>query len=248
MKYIYIVLSILSFSIINGCSEHKNLNEIHFATFSEYPPFEYSDHGELVGFDIDLAKMVAKQLGKTAVFDNLPFSTILPAIASGQVDAAIAAITITPDRQKNLDFTTPYYFEGMAVVYQTSQPIHTIPQLTGNKIAAQLGSTMDFWLHKQIDADHITTFPQSNQAIEALLSGHVDAVLIDSAQAAVYSHKHPELSFSAITKAEEGYGIALKKNSPLTLSMNQVLKKLASQGEIEKLKTKWLAGGASWNH
>ena len=247
MKCFYHVLfSVLTIFLL-GCSRGVKQNEIHFATFSEYPPFEYSDHGEMKGFDIDLARLVAKELGKTAVFDNIQFSNILPAITSGQDDAAIATITITPDRQKKFDFTTPYYFEGMAVLYKTNQPIHNAAQLVGKKLGAQLGSVMEIWLRKHFSTGEMTALNTNNQAVEALIAGHVDAVLMDGAQAVVYSQKHPGLSSNVIAKAEAGYGIALKKGSPLTAQMNQALKKLEAQGEIEKLKSKWF-GGASWKH
>lgn len=106
---------------------------LHFATAAEYPPFEYSDHGEIKGFDIDLAKLIAKELGKKAVFDNMQFSTVLPAISSGQDDIAIATISVTDARKVNFDFSEPYYFEGMASVYHSEQPITTPSQLKGKK-------------------------------------------------------------------------------------------------------------------
>jgi polar amino acid transport system substrate-binding protein len=247
MKCIYLVFYLICMLLTAGCGKGFKQNEIRFATFAEYPPFEYSEHGEIKGFDIDLARLVAKALGKTAVFDNIQFSTILPAITSDQDDAAIATLTITPDRQKNFDFTMPYYFEGMSVLYKIHQPIHHVAQLEGKKIAAQLGSVMEIWLRKHFPAKAITSLNTNNQTVEALIAGHVDVVLMDGAQAVVYSHKHPGLESTVITKAEAGYGIALKKGSPLTAQINQALKKLKAQGEIEKLKAKWLEG-ASWKH
>ena len=246
MKKFNAVLSTLISFLSIGCTEHRNQNELHFATAAEYPPFEYMINGEIKGFDIDRAKLVAKEMGKTAVFDNIKFSTILPAITTGQDDAAIATITITPNREKNFDFTAPYYFEGMAVIYKIDAPVKNIEQLAGKKIAAQLGSVMEIWLRKHVPGETITILNNNNQAVEALISGHVDGVLMDGAQGAVFSQKHPGLSFTVITKAEDGYGIALKKGSALTAQMNQALKKLSDQGVIEKLKSKWL-GGAPWN-
>ncbi len=244
-----ISIAILPFAslLISGCHEQKNPHELHFATFAEYPPFEYGSQGEIKGFDIDLAKIVAKKLGKKAVFDNMQFSTILPAVSSGQDDAAIATITITPDRKKNFDFTTPYYFEGMAAIYKKNNPAKTVAQLADKKMAAQLGSVMEIWLRKHFPDGEIIALNSNNQAIEALIAGHVDVVLMDGAQGAIYSQKHPELSYKIITKAKNGYGIALKKGSPLTAEMNQALKTLESQGEIEKLKSKWLGGASCSN-
>ena len=209
--------------IITGCSRDNKPNEIHFATFAQYPPFEYIDHGEMKGFDIDLARLVADKMGKIAVFDNIQFSTILAAIASGKDDAAIATLTITSKRQKNFDFTTPYYFASMALLYKTNQPMVSTSQIPGKKMAVQMGSVMEIWLRNTCQASAMTAFKTTNQAVEALLAGHVDAVLLDGAQASIYSQKHVGLSNTILSTDTSGYGIALKKNSPLTAQMNQAL-------------------------
>ena len=242
MSYLKPLSIALILVFISACNKDYKPNELHFATFAEYPPFEYIEQGEIKGFDIDLARLLAKKLGKTAVFDNIQFSTILPAISAGQDEAAIATMTITPLRQKNFDFTLPYYFEGMAAVYKKSAPVTTVAALNGKKVAAQLGSVMDLWLRDHLSAKDMITFNSNNQAVEALVAGHVDLVLMDGQQAAVYSRKHEGLAYNTMIKATQGYGIALKKGSPLTKEMNDALKKLEKEGLIKELQSKWLGG------
>ncbi|HEM0493021.1 TPA: amino acid ABC transporter substrate-binding protein, partial [Legionella pneumophila] len=220
----------------------KNQNTLRFSTSAEYPPFEYIENGEIKGFDIDLAKLIAKELGKEAVFDNMQFSTVLPALNSGQDDVAIATITITEERKKNFDFSIPYYFEGMAAVFDISQPVKEISQLTGKKIAVQLGTVMEIWLHQNFPNAEITALDNNNQAIEALIAGHVDVVLMDGAQGGVYSKKYPGLSYSILAKANEGYGLVLKKGSPLRDEINSALENLKAKGEIQKLESIWIKG------
>lgn len=232
---------------IAGCSESKDTNVIHFATSAEYPPFEYQEHGKIKGFDIDLANLIATQLGKKAVFDNMQFSSILPALTSEQADAAISTITITEERKKNFDFTTPYYFEGMAAVFKKETPVASPSQLTGKKLACQLGSTMEIWLKKNMPDEVVIAMDNNNQAIEALKAGHVDAVIMDGAQGAIFSQKNPGLSYAIIAKAEDGYGIAFKKHSLLTAQINRALNTLKAKGEIERLKKKWLEG-TTWKN
>ncbi|HEL8418646.1 TPA: amino acid ABC transporter substrate-binding protein, partial [Legionella pneumophila] len=217
-------------------------NTLRFSTSAEYPPFEYIENGEIKGFDIDLAKLIAKELGKEAVFDNMQFSTVLPALNSGQDDVAIATITITEERKKNFDFSIPYYFEGMAAVFDISQPVKEISQLTGKKIAVQLGTVMEIWLHQNFPNAEITALDNNNQAIEALIAGHVDVVLMDGAQGGVYSKKYPGLSYSILAKANEGYGLVLKKGSPLRDEINSALENLKAKGEIQKLESIWIKG------
>ncbi|KTD05336.1 substrate-binding periplasmic protein [Fluoribacter gormanii] len=236
LKIVVLASTILS----SSCDKKDSENYLHFATSAEYPPFEYSDHGDIKGFDIDLAKLIAKELGKRAVFDNMQFSTVLPAISSGQDDVAIATISITDARKINFDFSEPYYFEGMAAVYHSNQPV-TIPnQLKGKKVAVQLGSIMEIWLRENYPQVEITVLDNNNQAIEALISGLVDVVLMDGSQGKIYCKKHMDLSHSVIAKADHGYALVVKKDSPLTIKINKALQKLKENGEIQKLEDIWL--------
>mgnify|MGYP000609012788 CR=1 FL=1 len=245
MKRVYALILTVFFLYLIGCSGNKEkngLNAIHFATSAEYPPFEYQDQGNLKGFDIELAKLIAKKLGKEAVFDNMQFSSILPALTSGRVEAAISTITITKERKKNFDFTKPYYFEGMAAVFKQDSPIKDPSQLKGKILAAQLGSTMEIWLKKHSADEKIIATDNNNQAIEALKAGHVDVVLMDGAQGAIFSKKNPGLAYAIIAKAEDGYGIALNKSSQLTPQINRILNSLKESGELAKLEKTWLGG------
>lgn len=247
MKFIAVGLLVVSTLLLLGCNEEENAKTLHFATSAEYPPFEYMEHGELKGFDIDLAILIAKELGKKAVFDNMQFSSILPAVSFDQDDMAISTITITPERKINLDFSSPYYFESMAVVFKKEQPINSTKKLKDKKLACQLGTTMEIWAKKHAPTAELISMNNNNQAIEALKAGHVEAVIMDGAQGLVFSKKNPGLAYALIAQSEDGYGIALHKNSPLTLQVNQALKKLQASGAIQKLQQQWL-GGSQWKN
>ncbi|MGL5742362.1 MAG: substrate-binding periplasmic protein [Legionella sp.] len=245
MKRLFFIFLVGVSVLISFC--HANISDdkgkvIHFAVAAEYPPFEYNDHGEIKGYDIDLARLIAHKLGKEAYFDTMQFSSILPALSSGQVDAAISTITITKERQKNFDFTQPYYFESMAVVFPEKNPIQDVKELSNKKIAVQLGSTMEIWLKKNVLNADIMVMDNNNQTIAALKAGHADLVLLDGMQGAVFSQKNPGLSFAIIAQSEDGYGLALKKHAALTQQINQILHELKQNGELDKLKKKWLEG------
>jgi polar amino acid transport system substrate-binding protein len=224
-----------------GCSEQKSENQIKFAVSAEYPPFEYYEKGELTGFDIELAKLIAKELGKECVFENMTFSTILAAIKSGTADAGISTITITEERKQNIDFSDPYYTESLSMVYHKNNPIDEKAKVNGRKIACQMGSTMEIWLKTAAKNVQLTAMDHNNQAIEALKSGLVEGVLVDSVQAVAFCEKNPGLAHAVIAKADTGYGIALQKGSPLTAQINQALKVLITKGELQKLIKKWLS-------
>ncbi|AUH70877.1 ABC transporter substrate-binding protein [Legionella sainthelensi] len=238
-KFINLALILFVF-LLSSCDSNKEEHYLHFATSAVYPPFEYSEHGEIKGFDIDLARLIAKELGKEAVFDNMQFSTVLPAISSGQDEIAIATITITEARKNNFDFSEPYYFDGIASVYRSNQPVSAQNQLQGKKVAVQLGSIMEIWLRETFPQVEITVLDNNNQAIESLISGRVDVVLMDGFQGKIFSNKYTELAYSLIAKADNGYALAIKKGSPLTTKINKALQKLKANGSIQKLETIWL--------
>lgn len=215
---------------------------IRFATSAEYPPFEYKVGGVIQGFDIDLANLIAKELGKEAVFEDMQFSTILPALQNNHVDAAIATITVTAERKQHFDFSQVYYLDAIAVVYKDHHPIHTKSDLKNKKIACQLGSTMQIWLKNNGFTDQTITLDNNNLAIEALKANHVDVVLMDGPQGALFSQKNAHLGYQIIEKSPDGYAIATQKGSPLILEINQAITTLKQNGEIAKLEKKWLAG------
>lgn len=246
MKFLNILAIGSLIFFISSCKE-ENSKKIHFATSAQYPPFEYIHNNKIKGFDIDLARLIAKEMHKEAVFDDMQFSTVLPALSSGKDDAAIATLTITEQRKQNFSFTKPYYFQTIAVIFKVNHPIKQLDQLNHKKVAVQLGSVMEIWLKKNVPTAQLTAMDNSNQTIEALKAGHVDAVLIDGVQAKLYSKNNPQLAYQSLGNTKDGFGIALPKNSPLTAQINQALLKLQATGEIKKLENKWLEE-TSWAH
>lgn len=237
----YLTLFLISiFILLSGCNSKADQNTLIFATSAEYPPFEFYQNGQMKGFDIELAELIAKKMGKTAAFENMQFSTILPALNSGIVDLAIATMTVTEARQKNFDFSIPYYTARLAMVFPTTQPLTTLTQLKGKKIACQLGTTMEIWLKEHTHEVEIIPMDSNNQAIEALKSGHVDGVFMDSIQSVTFSEKNAGLSYHIMGESDDGYAIALPKNSPLKPKVDSALLELKASGELHRLQQKWL--------
>ncbi|MBS0290044.1 MAG: amino acid ABC transporter substrate-binding protein [Proteobacteria bacterium] len=241
------ILIIILVSIISICSFYGNnkgsaSQVLTFAISAEYPPFEYRVHGELHGFDIDLARLIAKELGKEAHFADMQFSAILPAVQNGQVNAGISTITVTQYRKQHFDFSHTYYFDSITAVFKKNQPILSMADLNGKKIACQLGTNMEVWLKKNGFANQLITMDNNNQAIEALKAAHVDVVLMDGPQGVIFSKKNSNLDHKTIAQSEDGYGIVMQKHSPLLAEINMAIQNLKKKGEIAKLQEKWLKG------
>lgn len=220
-------------------NNQKNSDVIRFATSGDYPPFEYYSRGDLTGFDIELARLIAKELKKEPIFSNMQFNAILPSLQHGQVDIAISSISETSERKKNFDFSDVYYQDHLAAVYHRRLPVTQAHQLQDKKIACQLGTTMDLWLKKHMPHASVMRVDQNNQAIESLKSGHIDVVVMDGAQAKSFSKQSAMLNYAFIAQSDEGYALAFKKQSPLLPQVNQALKNLQRSGKIDALKRKW---------
>lgn len=243
-KYSIVSSFLFSFFLLSffGCfqQKHDQATIIAFGTSGEYPPFEFYENGNLVGFDIDLGTLVAKELGKEAIFEDIPFETILGSLNNKTIDAGISMFTITKERQAAYDCSIPYYQEKLSVIYKKERSYKSIDDLENKKIGAQLGSAQELWLTSNKPSFQVITMNNNNQLIEALKAGHLDSVIIDQAQAKAFCKKNQSLTFFDIENSSEPNGILLLKNSPLTPLINQAIEKLKSNGEIDRLIEKWL--------
>jgi polar amino acid transport system substrate-binding protein len=244
MKKMFLFLFMVFGVFLTSCKKENQENVIRFAVSADYPPFEFLKEGELTGFDIELAKMVGEKLGKTVEFEAVKFSTIFFLLQSQKVDAAISTITKTEEREKQFDFSNPYYFEKIAVVYRKEKPFSNAEELTSQKIGGLLGSVQEIWMKKNIQDPVLTLVDHTNQAIESLKAGHVDAVVIDGVQAVSFVNNNEGLGYNYLSEAEDGFCVALPKGSKLKESIDQALKELNDSGKIDELKAKWTEGNA----
>jgi len=157
----------------------------------DYPPFIYhSPEGQLDGFDIALMNAIGKQLGVEIVFQNMPFDQLLNQVEAGEVDAAIGAIAITPDRQQRVAFTAPYLTGNVAILSNADAdlpPLQTIADMTDAdlKIGAEMGSDFAAWLRSQVEngvipQENVSLYPAIDQAMTALVEGDIDLVMADA--------------------------------------------------------------------
>ena len=242
MKRYFYGIACFMLLALTGCNEEDSKDVMIFAICADYPPFEYVEKGEFIGFDVELAKMIAKELGKTASFKDLQFNGLLAAVQGGIVDAAISTLTITEERKERFDFSKPYYVESMAILFLKDEPVVNSSQLANKKVACQLGTTMEIWLKAHAHKTDIVALDNTLQAVESLKSGHVDGVLVDAIQAKAFVKRNPQLGYKVIAQADTGYGMAFKKGSVLKDQVDQALISLEKKGLIKKLKKKFLGG------
>ncbi|MBQ8588011.1 MAG: transporter substrate-binding domain-containing protein [Clostridia bacterium] len=218
---------------------NKESDKLTMATNAEFPPFEYLEGEEMVGADIDLAHAIAEKLGKEIEITNIDFDAALTGAATGKYDMAIAGITANDDRKKNMNFSQDYYTASQAIIVASDSDIKTAADLEGKKVACQEGTTGEQYL---LDNEYeIQSYKTGAEAVTALTSGKVDAVVIDNAVATALSAKKDGATVvleEALTK--EAYAIALKKgNDELTEEINKVLDELKADGTLKEIFEKY---------
>ncbi|GHU20923.1 amino acid ABC transporter substrate-binding protein [Alphaproteobacteria bacterium] len=224
-----------------GCEDKKSSDIIKFGLSADYPPFEYYENGELKGFDVELGRIVAQEMGKKAEFEDMGFNAALVALNVDSIQAVISTVTSTPERRKNYDLSRCYYTESLAIVYNINEPYKTATALSKDvKVACQLGTTMEFWVKKHATDANLITMDKYPDMIEALKADQIDCVVMDTVQAKGFCAKNPGLGYSVIEQTDaEGYAIAFKKNSPLKDGANAAISKLEKNGWLAKLKAKY---------
>lgn len=238
------LLLFLFLLLIFGCS--KKSAKIAVATDATWPPMEYVDSNkEIIGFDIDLMKMVAEK-GKFEVeFKNTAWDGIFAGLATGEYDAVISSVTITDERKKTMDFSLPYINAGQVlIVKQSTTGITRLSEMNGKSVGAQIGTTGAMEIDK-IKGIELKTFDELGLAIEDLANGRIDGVVADTPIAADFvlqNEKYKDiLKIVGEPFTDEYYGIAVKKgNKEVLEKINKGLKIVLDEGIDKTLKDKWL--------
>ena len=209
-----------------------------------FAPFEFQKEGskEFDGFDMDLIRAIGKQLNMKVEILNMGFDALIPAINAGNIDVAIAGMSITPDRQKAVDMSDPYYVSGLVVVVgKDNAAVKSVNDLNDKGIAVQIGTTGAERAAK-VPGAKVKNFNTNAEVFLELKNKGVEAVIIDKPVAEYFLATDGGKDYAKIvgdTMEAESYGISLKKNSPLTKDINKALLDLKKNGEYEKLYTKW---------
>jgi polar amino acid transport system substrate-binding protein len=241
MSYLKCAFSVMIALMVTGCkTAQKDPNTVQIGICSDYPPFESrNDQNELIGYDVDLSYMIGKALGKKVEFVDMSFNTLLNSVRSGKIDMVISSAGITEEREKQVDFSEPYFFNRLTVVSRKEMPIQDESALKDKKIGVQLGSSFAHWV-KTRNLKNVTAMDLNPQLIEALKAKQIEGVIIDYTQAAIFCKKNPELVYHFLAHDEKGTAVVFQKGSPLRGPVNQILQKLKDSGQLEALEKKWL--------
>lgn len=210
-------------------------------------PFGFIDNtGELKGFDIDLAKYIAKSIlgdeNKIEFKQVTPSNRIL-ALNSGEVDMVIATMTMTNQRKQIIDFSTPYYIAGQAVLVPKNSKINSISDLNGKRVIIIFGSTSEKNLRMVAPEAQIIGFKTYTSGYSALKSGRADAMTSDDVILMGFAEADPSFKLLPQKYTKEPYAIAFRKDSTslkLEERVESILESMKREGKLKEIQNKWI--------
>ena len=212
------------------------------ATNAYFPPYEYYDADQIVGIDAEIAKAVADKLGLELKIEDMEFDSIITSVASGKADIGLAGMTVTEERKKNINFSDSYATGVQVVIVKEDSDIASIDDLDGKLIGVQLGTTGDIYCTGDYGEDAVEQFNKGNDAVMALVTGKVDAVVIDNEPARVFVNENEGLVILDEAYADEEYAIAVKKgNTELLNQINAALAELKADGTLDAIVAKYIS-------
>jgi ABC-type amino acid transport substrate-binding protein len=218
--------------------------EITVASNIAYPPFEFSPRDGPQGFDIDLMNEIAERAGLEVEYEAVEFDEIVRGVHFDLYDAAISAMTITPERQQQVDFSDPYFNADQSLLVASYSDVESVDDLADATVGVQLGTTGQIEAQELINAGTIKQgrpFRTIEDAFAALQDGQVEGVIYDLAVAQdVVEKSEGELRIVETVPTGEQYGIAFSKDSDLVEPVNEALAEIKADGTYEEIYERWI--------
>lgn len=234
------MLAVCAMTVLCACGSGSS-GKLVMATNAAFPPYEYVEGSEIVGIDAEIAKLIADDLGKELVIEDMAFDSIIAAVQSGKADIAMAGMTVTEDRKQNINFSDPYTEAAQVIVVKNDSTVATPDDLAGKTIGVQIGTTGDIYA-EDIENATIERYSKYFEAINALTQGKIDAVIVDREPGKVFVGENADLKMidEEFTLEEYAIGVA-KDNEQLLNDINASLKKLQDSGKIDEIINKYIS-------
>lgn len=217
-----------------------NEGELRVGSDIPYPPFEFGRAPDYEGFDVDIVNEIAKRLDLEVKFVKTPFDPIFRNLAQGRFDMVASSTTITPERERTVDFSDPYFPANQSLMVKRGSDIKTDDDLAGKRVAAQLGTTGADYAKKKVDAETVRTYDLIDDAFKALQADQVDAVIADFPVTKYAERSKKDLVVVQTIETGEEYGLGFAKESTtLRERVNQTLRDMKDDDTYTKIYKKW---------
>ena len=211
------------------------------STNAAFPPYEMvADDGSFEGIDVEVAGAIAEKLGLELVVDDMDFDAALLAVQQNKSDIVMAGVTVTEDRQLIMNFSDSYATGVQVVIVKEGSDV-TLDNLGEKMIGTQRGTTGYIFTSDDYGDDHVTAYDNGASAVQALMNGQVDCVVIDAAPAEAYVDANPGLTILDTEYVTENYAIGVNKdNTALLDAINGALAELTADGTIDTIIGKYI--------
>ena len=226
-----------------AASELKTVEagKLIMSTNAAFPPYEMvADDGSFEGIDVEVAGAIAGKLGLELVVDDMDFDAALLAVQQNKSDIVMAGVTVTEDRQLIMNFSDSYATGIQVVIVKEGSDV-TLDNLGEKMIGTQRGTTGYIYTSGDYGDDHVTAYDNGASAVQALLNGQVDCVVIDSAPAEAFVASNAGLTILDTEYVTENYAIGVNKdNTALLDAINQALAELTADGTVQAIVDKYI--------
>ena len=249
-KLIALVVALM----VLGTAAAAMADTLTMGTNASFPPYEYvDDSGAFAGIDVEIAGLIAKKLGLTLEIQDVEFGSIIGGVQAGKFDIGMAGMTVTDERLQSVNFSTSYATGIQSIIVPEGSEIKSFDDffnadgtVKNIKVGVQQDTTGDIYLSDTVDnggvgSDHVVQYKTGNDAVQALVTGKVDAVVIDNEPAKSYVASNEGLVILDTAYTEENYAICVaKENTDLLESINDALAQLTADGTIDAIIEKYI--------
>ncbi|MGN0448296.1 MAG: ABC transporter substrate-binding protein [Acutalibacteraceae bacterium] len=211
------------------------------ATNAEFPPYEYHEGDAIVGIDAEVAALIADKLGMELKIVDVAFDSIIPGVQSGKYDMGMAGLTVTDERLEKVNFSTSYAKGVQAVIVKDGGSVASLDDIAGKKIGVQIATTGEIYASGDYGEDSVVRYDNGAAAVQGLIAGKVDCVIIDNEPAKSYVAANEGLSILETAYAVEDYAICFaKENTELQTKVNAALEALIADGSVQAIVDKYI--------
>lgn len=229
----------------NTLDSVKKAGVLKIGLEDSFPPMEFRDNkNQVKGFDVDMATEIGKKLGVKTQIVSTDFNGIILALKSGKFDAIISGMSITDERKKQIDFSEPYVMSGQIIVAKSSNAaINKSADLKGKTVGVELGTTGEKSAGKLSGLKEVKKYDKATEALQDLLTGRLDAVIIDEPVGRYYvSSQDKKGQYKVLNEklTSEPMGIGFKKgDKEFEAAVQKAVNDLKKDGTLSKLSIKW---------